>query len=459
MSFNLNQLLEDRRGENLKLHQEHINPQFAKVLKTIGFDVPYLRGEGAYLYDANDRRVIDFLSGYGVFNIGRNHPKVADALKQLLDSEHPALVQMEAPLLSGVLAEKLKALVPSELNKVFFTNSGTEGVETAIKFARSATGRSKIIHCDHSFHGLSTGSLSLNGGDWFRESFGELLDSQVIPFNDIEALETALKDKTVAGFIVEPIQGKTVKVAEDSFLQQAQKLCEQHGTLLIIDEVQSGYCRSGKMFAMEFANIVPDVLVTAKALSGGYIPVGAVLTKDWIYKKVFSSMDRCVVHSSTFGQNNAAMVAGIATLEVLQEENLAERAQQSGERLMSGLNKLVEKYQFVDEVRGRGLMVGIEFKRPKSLKLKMAWDLVHKVNDGLFGQAIVIPLLSDHGILTQVAGRDEDIIKLIPPLTLTEEDIDYFVECFDQVLASCNKFPGPIWEVATRLTKIALTKR
>lgn len=458
MSFDLKALLGARQGENLKLHQEHINPQFARVLRTIGFDVPYLRGEGAYLFDAKGRRVLDFLSGYGVYNIGRNHPVVIDAIRQLLDSQHPALVQMEAPLLSGVLAEKLKELVDGQLDRVFFTNSGTEGVETAIKYARAATGKSCFIHCDHSFHGLSTGSLAVNGGAWFREGFGPLLETRSIPFNDLGALEQALESGDVAGFILEPIQGKTVRVATDAFLKGARELCTKHGALLIIDEVQSGFCRSGSMFAYQPSGITPDILVLAKALSGGFVPVGAVLSKKAVHDRVFTSMDRCVVHSSTFGQNALAMVAGLATIQVLEEEQLAERARTLGERLLTGLREIRDRYEFVKEVRGRGLMVGIEFHRPRSLKLKMAWDLVHKVNDGLFGQAIVIPLLGDHGMLTQVAGKDEDIIKLIPPLTLLEEDIDAFLAAFDQVLASCHRFPGPIWEVATRLTKIALAK-
>ena len=222
--------------------------------------------------------------------------------------------------------------------------------------------------------------------------------------------------------------------------------------------MQSGLGRTGRFFAFEYSGITPDIVIIAKALSGGYVPCGAVITREKIYKKVFSNMERCVVHSSTFGQGAMAMVAGLATLHVLDSEKLTERAERLGNMLIEGLREIATRYEFVAEIRGRGLMVGIEFGRPKSLKLKLAWDLVHKVNAGLFGQAIVIPLFSEHGILTQVAGKDQDIIKLIPPLVVTEQDIAHFLTSFEDVIQKSHRFPGPIWEVATRLTKFAIKK-
>lgn len=458
-TFDLESLIRGRERDNLRLHDEHINPQFAKVLRTIGFDRSYVRGQGAYLYDTEDRRVVDFLSGYGVFNMGRNHPVIRKALEDFLAGDQPSLVQMDAPLLSGLLAEELKKRVPAELDKVFFTNSGTEGVEAAIKFARCATKRPRIVFCDHAFHGLSTGSLALNGEDWFREGFGDLLpECSRVPLGDLDALERELRPGDVAAFFVEPVQGKGVHLASDEYLQGAEALCRRHGTLLVADEVQSGLGRTGRFFAFEYSGITPDIVIIAKALSGGYVPCGAVITREKIYKKVFSNMERCVVHSSTFGQGAMAMVAGLATLHVLDSEKLTERAERLGNMLIEGLREIATRYEFVAEIRGRGLMVGIEFGRPKSLKLKLAWDLVHKVNAGLFGQAIVIPLFSEHGILTQVAGKDQDIIKLIPPLVVTEQDIAHFLTSFEDVIQKSHRFPGPIWEVATRLTKFAIKK-
>jgi acetylornithine/succinyldiaminopimelate/putrescine aminotransferase len=227
---------------------------------------------------------------------------------------------------------------------------------------------------------------------------------------------------------------------------------------LVLDEVQTGLGRTGKLFAREHSGVVPDILVISKALSGGFVPVGAVLTRREIFLKVFSSMERCVVHSSTFGQGALAMVAGLATLHVIDEEGLVENARRMGELLMKGLLELQERFEMVKEVRGKGLMIGIEFGRPSSLTLKLGWDLVHKVNSGLFGQAIVMPLLADHAILTQVSGHAIDVIKLIPPLVIQEEDVSRFLAAFEQVLERAHQFPGPIWEVASRLTKHALKR-
>jgi len=457
VSFDLLGLIAERQGENLALHSAHINPQFAKVLRTIGFDRVYVRAEGPYLWDQDGHRYLDMLAGYGVFNIGRNHPVVRRALQDYLGSDHASLVQMESPLLSGLLAEKLKRLVPPGLDTVYFTNSGTEGVETAIKYAHRATRRPRILHCGHAFHGLTNGSLSLNGDRHFRDRFDPLLPAcDEIGLNDLAALEAELVQGDVAAFVVEPIQGKGVFIAENDYLRSAAALCRKHGTLLVFDEVQTGFGRTGKLFALEHSGVEPDILVISKALSGGYVPVGAVLTRREIYSRVFDSMENCVVHSSTFGQGSFAMAAGLATLAVFEAEGLVERAQRMGEMLRSGLEDLKARYELIREIRGCGLMVGIEFGRPSSLKLKLGWDLVHKVNSGLFGQAIVMPLLGDHRILTQVAGHGLEVIKLIPPLVISESDVQWFLEAFEKVLARSHRFPGPIWEVTTRLAKHAL---
>ncbi|MBI4585020.1 MAG: aspartate aminotransferase family protein [Planctomycetes bacterium] len=460
MSFNIRALIKARLGENLALHEAHINPAFAKVLRTIGFDKVYARGAGPYLYDREGNRYLDFLAGYGVFNLGRHHPTVRQALLDFLSEEAPTLVKMDAPLLAGLLAEELKKRLPPSLDKVYFTNSGAEGIETALKFARCATRRPRILYCDHSFHGLSYGALSITGESWFREGFEPLLPGCTpIPFNDASALEKELAKNDVAGFIIEPIQGKGVHVAPDEYLRSAAELCRKHGALFIVDEVQTGLGRSGKLFAFQYSGVEPDMVVISKALSGGYVPVGAVITRGDVHEKVFSSMDRCVVHSSTFSQGAMAMAAGLATLHVLDAENIPERARRLGDLMIAGLLDLQKRYEQIQELRGRGLMIGIEFGRPKSLTLKIGWDLIHKVSDGLFGQAIVIPLLSEHRILTQVAGKGKDVIKLLPALVISEADVSYFLECFETVLKKSHSFPGPIWEVATRLAKFALKRR
>lgn len=454
------QWLQQQQGRQYDLHARHINPAFVKMIKTIGFDKGYVRGEGCYLWDAEGNKYLDLLTGWGVFALGRNHPKVKAILQQVMHEDMPNLVRMDCSLLSGLVAEQLTRHASeagaAELSRVFFCNSGTETVETAVKFARCKTGRSKIIFCDHAFHGLTTGSLALNGADFFRERFGDLLPGTIkIPFNNLAALEQALAGKDVAAFVVEPVQGKSCEVVADGFLNEAKRLCAKAGSLLIVDEVQCGLGRTGKWFCYQhWAAVQPDIVCTAKALSGGYVPVGAVITTPAIMDCVFSSMERCVVHSNTFGQNDLAMAAALASLYVIEEDKLVENAAAMGQYVMQRLTEIGRTCPFVSDVRGKGLMFAIDFKRPEnSLKLKMAWDMLHKLNFGVFGQMIIIPLLQKHRILTQVAGYHTEVIKFLPPLTITRQDMDWFLNAMQQVLDDTQKFPGAAWNTVFGLAK------
>ncbi len=459
MSFDLQELIQSRNGENVALQRENINPQFARVLRLIGFDKIYVRGVGQYLYDEDGSEYLDMLAGYAVHNVGRNHPVVIQALKDLMDSQPATLVQMDAPLLSGLLAERLKELTPEALDTVYFTNSGTEGVETAIKFARKSTRRPRVLFCEHSFHGLSNGSLSLNADESYRTGFDPLIPGcDKVRLNDLDALSAELKKEDVAAFVLEPVQGKGVFIAEDDYLRQARELCSRHGTALAFDEVQTGFGRTGRMFSLEHSGVEPDILIISKALSAGLVPVGAVLTKRSIYDGVFDSLDNCVVHSSTFGQGAYAMAAGIATLHVLEEEGLVENSRRMGELLLEGLRELAGRFELVKDVRGRGLMIAIELGEPASLKLKMGWKLASKLQKGLVAQAMVMSLLADHRILTQVAGHGLEVIKLIPSLVIDESDVKHFLTAFEDVLERSHRFPGPIWEFTTRLAKHALKR-
>ena len=461
MTFNIQTLLNKAEGKNYELHGAHINPRFAKTLHTIGFDRCYTRAEGQYLWDNHGDRYLDMLGGYGVFNIGRNNPHVRNALIDFLNMNYPSLVQMDAPLLSGLLAQELKQRMPNELDYVYFTNSGTEGVETAIKFARCATHRAAILFADKAFHGLTNGALALNGDDLFKQGFGPLLpECRSVPFNDLEALEQALSSRDIAAFIVEPIQGKGVNIPAPNYLKEAARLCRHYKTLFIADEVQCGMGRTGRFLALEHdLDVDPDMVILSKSLSGGYVPVGAVLTRRWIYNKVFSSMDRSVVHSSTFGQGSLAMVAGLATLDYMDENDLINNAQQIGDLIGKRLNQLKHQYEFIHTIRWRGLMISIEFGAPDSFSLRNAWKLAHRLDNSLFPQAITIPLLQDHRILTQVAGHHIDVIKLIPPLIINKQDAEYFLSSFVTVMDKLHKFPGPIWEVLSRIGKIALAQQ
>jgi len=447
------ELIRQNEGRNYDLHSRHINPSNVAALKTIGFNRCYVRAEGPYLWDAEGTRYLDLLSGYGVFMLGRNHPDVRRTLVDFLNADYPSLVKMEAPLLAGLLAQELKKRMPNELEMVFFANSGAEAAETAIKYARCATGRAAIIHCQKAFHGLTYGALSLNGDESFREGFAPFLtDCRAIPFDDLEALEAELMKKDVAAFVVEPIQGKGVNIPAPGFLREAAALCHKYGALFIADEVQTGLGRTGKFLAIEHdGDVDPDIVLLSKALSGGYVPVAAVLCRKWIHQKVFSSMQRSVVHSSTFSQGSFAMAAGLATLDVIDRSNLMANAVALGNRIGEGLKALAPRFEFVKEIRWRGLMMAIEFGRPRAFGLSTAWVLMHKLDKSLFPQAAIIPLLDKHHILTQVAGHHIDVIKLLPPLVISADDAEWFLSAFEAVMTEMHKFPGGVWDTISEI--------
>ena len=442
--FELAEVLRQRGPARYELHRRLLNPQLPRMLHAIGFDRVYVRGEGAYLYDEDGRDYLDMLAGFGVFALGRHHPVVRQAVHDALDLGLADLTQFDAPPLAGALAEALLAHVP-HLSRVYFSNSGTEAVEAALKFARYFTGRPRIVYCAHAFHGLTAGSLSVNGARDFRRGFGPLLPDTAIPYGDLAALERELRRGGVAGFLIEPIQGKGVAVSPPGFLRDAQRVLRAHGALLIVDEVQCGLGRTGEFFAYQHDGVEPDLVATAKALSGGYIPVGATLGRDAIFAKVYSSMDRVLVHDSTFGSNAQAMAAGLATLHTLVNEDVIENARTVGAELKRRLTELADRYELIGEVRGRGLMIGIEFRRPRSPRLRAHWTALQLARRGLFAQTVVHALFHRHRILTQVSGDHIEVIKLIPPLIIGEREVDRFIAGFADVMDEAHR--------GTRLTR------
>jgi acetylornithine/succinyldiaminopimelate/putrescine aminotransferase len=459
MPLDLKSLVAARLGENYTLHEQHLNSTLVRVQRIIGFDEVYARAEGAYLYDQEDRDYLDFLSGYSVFNIGRNHPVVQQAIRDVLDLNLPNMVQMDCSLLSGLLAEALLKKLPPHLDAVFFCNSGAEALEGAIKFARAATGRSGLVSFDKAFHGLSHGALSVMGDAHFQEGFGPLLNDCVrVPLGDLAALEEKLARRDVAALIIEPVQGKGVNFPRDDFYREAQRLCRKYGTLLISDEVQTGLGRTGRWWGFQHWDLEPDIITLAKSLSGGYVPCAAVVARRAIYQKTFSRLDRCVVHSSTFGRNNLAMACGLATLQVIDDEQLVERARDTGIELLRRLNALKERHSLIKEVRGFGLMIAIEFHEPRELAARMGWKFLHKVERELFAQMLVTSLFKRHRILTQIAGHAMDVIKILPPLIIGEREIDRFVTALDSVLTDCRSFPGPIWDLGANFIRHSLKR-
>jgi ornithine--oxo-acid transaminase len=457
MGFDLPSLLAERNGQGYELHARYLNPQRPRMLHAIGFDKVYERALGGYLYDAAGARYADFLSGFGVFGIGHNHPVVRKAMHDVLDAELASMVQFDCALLPGLLAERLLAKAPG-LDRVYFCNSGTEAVEAALKFARYATGRPRVLYCDHAFHGLTTGSLSVNGADEFRRGFNPLVPDTAIPFGDLDALEAELSKGDVAALIVEPIQGKGVAVAPPGYLAGASKLLRDREALLICDEVQTGMGRTGRFFAYQHDGADPDIVTVAKTLSGGFVPVAATMARGWIFEKVYSSMDRVMVHDCTFGSNAAAMAAGLATLAVIEDGQLVSNAERTGAAMMQVLQDATETYEMLADVRGRGLMIGMEFGKPDSLKLRTSWNMLQKARRGLFAQMVVVALYQRHRILTQVSGDHMEVIKLLPTLTIGDAEVTMFREAFADVMRDAHRGSGLMWDFGRSLVKQAVTR-
>jgi len=299
---------------------EHVNPQWVKLLNTLQMNLEYTHCSGTQLHTADGRTILDFLSGYCVYNVGHNHPDILKALRDELDRRGPSMLQSHVPVLAGDLAQELCRRAGGRITKAFFASSGSEGIETVIKFSRAHTGRSGLLHCDGAFHGLTCGALSLMGDPFWKQGFGPLLpDTHSIPYNDIAALEKALSTRKFAAFVVEPLQSESgIRVADPEYFTVARALCKKYGTLLVIDEVQTGLYRTGRFLCYHRYQADPDMVVVAKALSGGLVPVSATLMTDEVYASVYNSLKRSVVHTSTYSENGMSMRAGLASLEVLE---------------------------------------------------------------------------------------------------------------------------------------------
>ena len=455
MGFDLGAELAAVRGQGYELHGRYMNPQMPRTLHTIGFDKDYVRGEGAYLYDAEGNAYADFLAGFGVFAAGRSHPVIKKALHDALDADFAAWTQFDCQPISGLLAQRLLAKAPG-LDRVFFCNSGSEAVESALKFARHATGKGRIVYARHAFHGLTAGSLSVNGAEEFKRGFGPLLPGTQIPLGDLGALEAELRRGDVAAMVIEPVQGHGVLMTPPGFLDAAAGLLHKNGALLICDEVQAGFGRTGRFFSYQHEDVRPDIVTVAKALSGGYVPVGAMLATDKVFSSVYSSMDRVMVHSTTFKGGPLAMAAGLASLAVIDDEGLVENAERRGAELLRGLEGLAAKYDLIADVRGRGLMIGIEFGRPSGVRARAGWAMLQKARVGLFAQMVVVALFQRHRILTQVSGDHMEVIKLIPPLIIGDDEVRLFTEALADVLEDASKGSGLMWDFGRTLIKQAV---
>jgi ornithine--oxo-acid transaminase len=437
-------------------YAERVNREWVRLLDLLQMNVRYERCVGTELFTADGRCILDFLSGYCVHNVGHNHPDVVRALQSELERCGPAMIQTHIADLAGELAEKLCERAGGRVNKAFFCSSGSEGVEAAIKFSRAHTGRAGIISAKHAFHGLTCGALSLMSDRFWKEGFGPLLpETSSIPFGNLAALERDLKTKRFAAFIVEPIQSEAgVCVPDQDYLRSAGLLCRRYGTLFVLDEVQTGMYRTGPFLAAHHFGVEPDMVILAKAMSGGLVPCGAVLMANAVCDSVYSTLPRAFVHTSTFSENSLAMRAALSTLEVLEREDLGQRSTDAGIYLRDRLGEVLRDFEMVKEVRGIGLLIGIEFQPPRQLRLRIPYEAFGAVHAGMFGQILVMRLFRDFGFLTQVCGNNFMVLKVAPPLVVTDRQIDAFVAAARNVVEAAHA-PGAFWSEAIGLARRA----
>lgn len=437
-------------------YAERVNPEWVRLLNLLEMNVRYERCLGAELFTSDGRRIVDFLSGYCVHNTGHNHPDVVAALHAELARCGPAMIQTHVADLAGELAEKLCQRAGGRLERAFFCSSGSEGIEAAIKFARAHTKRSGILSAEHAFHGLTCGALSLMSDAYWRQGFGPLLPhTKTVPFGDLEALDRELKSKEYAAFVVEPIQSEAgVCLPGPDYLRSAESLCRRHETLLVLDEVQTGMYRTGSFLAAHGYQVEPDMVVLAKAMSGGLVPCGAVLMSTDVCDSVYSSLPKAFVHTSTFSENGLAMRAALATLEVLEGEELGRRSLAAGEYLRARLSETLRDFEMVKEVRGAGLLMGIEFQSPRQFRLRIPYEAFSAIHAGMFGQIVVMRLFRDAGFLTQICGNNFKVLKVAPPLVVTDEQMDAFVAAVRDVVELAHS-PGAFWSEALGLAKRA----
>ena len=441
-------------GSFQEQYEARVNPQWVRLLKLLQMNESYARCSGAELFTQNGTRILDFLSGYCVHNLGHNHPDILSAIKDELERCGPAMLQSHVPERAGELAARLCSLVGGELKKVFFCSSGSEGVEAAIKFARMHTKRTGLLYCDGAFHGLTCGALSLMGDEFWKKGFGPMLpDTSHIPFNDLDQLEEKLRTRKYAAFFLEPIQGEAgIRTPSSNYLSAAQSLCRRYGTLFVLDEVQTGFCRTGPFLAAHHYGVQPDILILAKALIGGLIPSGAVLMTNEVYQSVYGSLKRSLIHTSTYSENGLAMRAGLAVLDVLEQQQLSRRSTELGQLLRAQLRHALNGLEMVEDVRGEGLFCGISFRAPAKLSLRLGFRAFSKIHPAMFGQVLVMRLFREHRILTQICGNNFMVLKMAPPLIATESQIEEGVRAVAAVvkLAHSN---GTFWAEALGLAQ------
>lgn len=440
-------------------YRNFVNPEWVRLLGLLGMDVHYRRCTGTELHTDDGRVILDFLSGYCVYNTGHNHAYIVDALIRELQASGPTMLQSHIAYTAGTLAERLTALTCPHLTKTFFCSSGSEGIEAVIKFARVFTGRNGIVYAKGAFHGLTCGALSLMGDEFWKEGFGPLLpETYEIPFGDLAALDAALRQHKIAAVILEPLQGEAgIVPPPPHYLASVQALCKKHGALFVLDEVQTGIGRTGTFVTANREGVNPDMIVLAKALSGGLVPVAAVLMTDAIYKSVYGSLKKSIIHTSTFSENALSMRVGLATLDVIEQEKLAPRADSMGAELRDQLTQRLSRFEMFSQVRGLGMLNGIVLQPPTSLRLRIPFQTFRTIHPGMFGQMLVMRLFQHHDILSQMCGNNFMVLKVAPPLVVTDAQLEQYLDAIESVMEvvhSSTSFWSDALNMAQRAARV-----
>ncbi|MEM2904927.1 MAG: aspartate aminotransferase family protein [Candidatus Bathyarchaeia archaeon] len=397
---------------------KHVNPEEARVFKLFDADKRYVRAEGIRLFDDGGEEYLDFTAGYGALSLGHNPTEVLGAVQQA--ATLPSVLFVGTHPLVGALAENLHKILPGHQDVVSFGSGGAEAVEIALKTARAATSKKRLVYCDSSYHGLSFGSLSIGGVEKYRRCLGPLLPyCENVPFDDLQALEAKLKEGDVAGFIVEPIQGEGgCNVPAEGYLKGVEELCKKHDTLLILDEIQTGFGRTGSMFAAEHEGVEPDIITVGKAFSAGVVPISASATSAEIWNKAYGAEDRFDLMISTFGGIPVACAAALKATEIILRDGLVEHARKMGEYALQRLQDLKARHTNIKEVRGLGLMLGIEFTSRET------------------SMYVLSRMLNKHHIISSYYDHRPEVLRFEPPLNVQKEEVDRAIEAFDE---ACGK--------------------
>ena len=425
MTSTVEQAIARKPDETFEAFAEHVNPVEARLFRLAGAHKRYVRAEGLYLYDDAGRPYMDFTAGFGALNLGHNPAEVLAAVRAA--QSLPSVLLAGYSPLAGALAETLASILPGDLSMVMFGNGGAEAVEIAMKTARAATGRTRFVSCDNSYHGLTFGAMSVSGGRRYQSVFGPLVEHcETVPFGDAAALRQRLAKDDVAAFLVEPIQGEGgAVVPPDGYLEEAEKACRAHGTLLVVDEIQTGMGRTGRLFACEHDGIVPDMMLLSKSLGAGVVPISVCCTTEEIWQRAYGSRDRFDLIISTFGGNPAACAAGLKAIEMTLQDDLPQRAATLGRHAKRRLEEIAQKHEIIKNVRGRGLLLGLELNPPHLPGEYAAENLA---------AMIASCLLNDHGVLTLYFDLAPTVIRFEPPLIVTQAELDRAIEAIDHVL-------------------------